>query len=280
MTEPFLLAALFGLAAALLVWSLQGTLRRRWDHDVAWLEHTMWRFTPDPVHASRYVALFYVLAVLVLFVLLLVVRNWLIALGLWAVIIVVPKLAMDRAWANRRKKIEAQLPATVRQMSSSVGSGMTLAQAIERLSSRAPDPIRVEFRIMTGYWKAGSDFTATIEAAKRRLGLQNFNLFASAILVNQKLGGNISETLDRLAGSLEGIDRMKREVRAATAEGRTNIKVLAVAPVIMLGLVALMDADAVALLFTRPVGHLLLAAAGVLTAAGTLWAWRIVHADV
>ena len=55
-------------------------------------------------------------------------------------------------------------------------------------------------------------------------------LFASAILVNQKLGGNISQTLDRLAGSLESIEHMRREVHAATSEGRTNIKVLAIAP--------------------------------------------------
>jgi tight adherence protein B len=277
---PALLAALIGLSAALLVWSLRGRLAARWNYDVAWVEHTVWRFTPDPVNARRYVALFYGGAVLVLFLLLLLVPNKILAAGLWAILIAVPRLAVSRAWAKRRQQIEQQLPIAVRQMSSSVASGMTLAQAIERLAGRAPDPIRVEFRIMTGYWQLGSDFTATIEEAKRRLSLENFNLFASAILVNQRLGGNVSLTLDRLAGSLEAIDQMKREVHAATAEGRTNIKVLAVAPFGMLGLVALMDAGAVGMLLTRSFGHLLLAVAALLTATGTLWAWRIVNANV
>jgi tight adherence protein B len=277
---PALLAALIGLSAALLVWSLRGRLAARWNYDVAWVEHTVWRFTPDPVNARRYVALFYGGAVLVLFLLLLLVPNKILAAGLWAILIAVPRLAVSRAWAKRRQQIEQQLPIAVRQMSSSVASGMTLAQAIERLAGRAPDPIRVEFRIMTGYWQLGSDFTATIEEAKRRLNLENFNLFASAILVNQRLGGNVSLTLDRLAGSLEAIDQMKREVHAATAEGRTNIKVLAVAPFGMLGLVALMDAGAVGMLLTRSFGHLLLAVAALLTATGTLWAWRIVNANV
>jgi tight adherence protein B len=277
---PALLAVLIGLSAALLVWSLRGRLVARWNHDVAWVEHTVWRFTPDPVNARRYVALFYGGAVLVLFLLLLLVPNKILAAGLWAILIAVPRLAVSRAWAKRRQQIEQQLPIAVRQMSSSVASGMTLAQAIERLAGRAPDPIRVEFRIMTGYWQLGSDFTATIEEAKRRLNLENFNLFASAILVNQRLGGNVSLTLDRLAGSLEAIDQMKREVHAATAEGRTNIKVLAVAPFGMLGLVALMDAGAVGMLLTRSFGHLLLAVAALLTATGTLWAWRIVNANV
>jgi tight adherence protein B len=277
---PALLAVLIGLSAALLVWSLRGRLVARWNHDVAWVEHTVWRFTPDPVNARRYVALFYGGAVLVMFLLLLLVPNKILAVGLWAILIAVPRLAVSRAWAKRRQQIEQQLPIAVRQMSSSVASGMTLAQAIERLAGRAPDPIRVEFRIMTGYWQLGSDFTATIEEAKRRLNLENFNLFASAILVNQRLGGNVSLTLDRLAGSLEAIDQMKREVHAATAEGRTNIKVLAVAPFGMLGLVALMDAGAVGMLLTRSFGHLLLAVAALLTATGTLWAWRIVNANV
>ena len=277
---PALLAVLLGLSATLLVWSLRGKLVVRWNHDVAWVEHTVWRFTPEPVDARRYVALFYGGAVLALFVLLLVMPSKILAVGLWVVLIAVPRLAVSRAWAKRRQRIEEQLPVAVRQMSSSVASGMTLTQAIERLADRAPDPIRIEFRIMTGYWQLGSDFTATIEEAKRRLSLENFNLFASAILVNQRLGGNVSLTLDRLAGSLEAIEQMKREVHAATAEGRTNIKVLAVAPFGMLGLVALMDAGAVGMLLTRPFGHLLLAVVALLTAAGTLWAWRIVNANV
>ena len=41
-----------------------------------------------------------------------------------------------------------------------------------------------------------------------------------------------------------------------------------------------MDTDAVMMLLTRPVGHLFLGVAAALTAAGTLWAWKIVHANV
>ena len=48
----------------------------------------------------------------------------------------------------------------------------------------------------------------------------------------------------------------------------------------MLGLVSLMDSGAVGMLLTRPAGHLLLAVAALLTAAGTMWAWRIVNANV
>ncbi|MHC4991784.1 MAG: type II secretion system F family protein [Planctomycetota bacterium] len=277
---PLVLSIAFGLVGAMVVWALQDDLRRRWERDVAWLQHTIWRFTPDPFDARPWVAGFYVGAVVLLFLFLLVIPFKLLGVGIWVLLIVVPKLAIDRAWAKRRKTIEQQLPVVVRQMSSSVGSGMTLVQAIERLGERGPEPIRTEFRIMANYWKMGSDFGSTIEEAKRRLALKNFTLFASAILVNQRMGGNVTETLDRLADSLESLERMRRDVYAATAEGRTNIKVLAVAPFIMLGLIAFMDPGAVGMLFTTTIGLFILAIALLLAGTGTAWAWKVVNADV
>jgi tight adherence protein B len=274
------LAATIGASAALAVWALRDLLAKRHRQDVGWLKHSIWRFTPDPIPAERYVAWYHAAAFAVLFLLLLFAPSIWVALLVWVLLLLAPRALIARAWGVRKKQIDGQLPAAVRQMSASVGSGLSLAQAIEHLAERAPDPIRTEFRLMANYWKRGADYSAIIEEAKRRLVLPNFDLFASALIVNQRMGGNITQTLDSLAGALESIDRMKRDVHAATSEGRTNIKVLALAPLIMLGLVALMDAEAVGLLFTSALGQIILTAAAALTATGTWWAWRIVHADV
>ena len=224
------LAAAFGASAALAVWALRARLVLRHEQDVGWLKHSIWRFTPDPIPAERYVAWFYAAAAALLFLLLLVTPNVPVALVVWVLLLLVPRALIARAWSVRRKQIDGQLPGAVRQMSASVGSGLSLAQAIDLMAQRAPDPIRTEFRLMANYWKRGADYSAIIEEAKRRLALPNFNLFASALIVNQRMGGNITQTLDSLAGALESIDKMKREVHAATSEGRTNIKVLALAP--------------------------------------------------
>lgn len=279
---PLILAIMLGVSGTLLVWSLRGWLRARWDTDVAWLAHAVWRFTPEPFNARPYVAAYYIIAVLLLFGLLMIFRfpTNVAALVVWGVLLVVPKLLVERAWTKRRKLVDAQLPVAVLQVSSNVAAGMSLIQAVERVSERAPAPINSEFGIMANYWSLGADFSATMEEAKRRLRLENFNLFASALLINQTMGGNVVDTLDRLAHSLESIEHMQKDVYAATAEGRTNVKVLTIAPLIMLAFDALMDFEAVGWLFTRPVGHILLGIAVALTAAGTFWAWSIVNADV
>ena len=53
---PLVLALMLGVSGTLLVWSLRGWLRARWDADIAWLSHAVWRFTPEPFDARPYVA--------------------------------------------------------------------------------------------------------------------------------------------------------------------------------------------------------------------------------
>lgn len=280
MPEILGLSLLIGIALALLIWALRDDLRLRWERDVQWLEHTVWRFTPEPFDGRSYVAAYYAASFAVLVVFLWLFASKLIAVVCWLVIAILPKILVKRAWEKRRKTIHDQLPGSILRMSSSVASGMSLPQAIDRLAEREPQPINTEFRIIANYYRLGSDFESTIEEARRRLALQDFNLFASAVVISQRMGGNIVTTLDRLARALETIARMRREVYAATAEGRQNIKVLCLAPFIMLGLIAFIDAQAVGMLFTTPLGNALLFVAALLTAAGTFWAWKIINADI
>lgn len=272
-------AVLAGVACGLTVWLLRGPLRARWNKDVEWLQLAVWRFSPEPFDARPWVAGYYATALLLLVVCWLTPLRY-VDLLISAAILAAPRIVLENRWMHRRREIGEQLPAAVRLMSSGVASGLTLAQAIERLAERGPSPIKMEFRLMANLWKHGSDLPGVIREARRRIGLPDFDLFASAVLVNQRMGGDITRTLDRLADALESTDRMRRDVFAATSEGRTNVKVLVIAPFIMLGFVELMDHEAVALLFSKGLGLALLGIAGLLTAIGTIWAWSIVHADV
>lgn len=274
------IALLAGIALAALIWGFHKNIISLYEREVHWLERAIWRFSPEPFNGRPWVLGFYAAAILIP-----ILWLWLFPFKIGAVLTPVlllwlPRVMIEKKWEKRRKLIDQQLPACVLQMSQSVAAGMTLAQAVDRLAERGDEPIRTEFRVMSNFWKHGADFTLTIDEAKRRLSLPNFNLFASALLVNLRMGGNVVETLERLGRSIQGIERMKEEVYAATSEGRTNIKVIGACPFVMLGFTAIMDFQAVLLCFTRPVGWALLSVAGALIAAGMLWAWRIVNADI
>ena len=278
MTE-LVLALLIGASLGLFVWSLRLELAARFKADVAWVEHWRWRFSPDPIDARPLVAGFYAGAI-GLFLLLALLLNPLLALILWGGLVMIPRMMIHSNWNKRRAKLDDQLPIAVLGLSSSVASGMTLVQAMERLAAEGDEPIRTEFQLMANYWRMGADFSTTLEEAKRRLDLPDFSLFSSALLINQRMGGNVVITLDRLAHSLDAVARMRRDVFVATSEGRMNAKVLAASPIafILFGLV--IDPEAVGWLFTKTGGHVILAVAGALDGAGFLWAWKIVKSDV
>ena len=159
-------------------------------------------------------------------------------------------------------------------------AGLTLVQAITRLAEQAPEPIRSEFKIMANQYGLGADMETVIRNAKARLNLPNFSLFASALLLNREMGGDVSETLTRISKSLDKLREMRKTVEAHTSEGRTNIKVLLVAPVFMLLVMAMVVPLGVRLLFTSLPGLAILTIALGLAGAGVYMANRITKAEI
>lgn len=271
---------LIGAAVVLLAWGARGWLRAKYLHDVEWLRKTTLRFNPNPINARLRVSIYYVVMGVLLVFLMWKTPNPLIGLGLWAVLQMLPPIIADFAWKQRRAKIDEQLPAAIAAMCNSIKAGLTLVQSIQRLGEAAPEPIRTEFRVMGAQYAYGSDLEATLREAKDRLKLANFNLFASAVLLNREMGGDVAETLDRISRSLDKLKEMRQTIRAHTSEGRTNIKVLLVAPVIMLLMMATVDYEGVKMLFTTPQGYGVLLVAALLTGTGVYFAAKITKSDV
>jgi Flp pilus assembly protein TadB len=159
-------------------------------------------------------------------------------------------------------------------------AGLTLVQGVTRLAEQAPEPVRSEFKIMANQYAYGADMEVVIRSAKGRLDLPNFNLFATALLLNREMGGDVSATLARISKSLEKIREMHKTVEAHTSEGRTNIKVLLVAPVFMLLIMGLVDTKGVMMLFSTVPGLAVLTVAAALAGAGAYLAGRITRTDV
>ena len=94
------------------------------------------------------------------------------------------------------------------------------------------------------------------------------------------MGGDISETLTRISKSLDKLREMRKTVEAHTSEGRTNIKILLLAPVAMLLLMAAMEGKGVMMLFTTTQGVAMLMIAGLLAGTGVYLARRITRSEI
>jgi len=274
------IAATLGLSFALLIWGGRGWLTGKYRRDVEWIRQTWLRFNPTPAAAEVWTIAMYAIFLALLLGLLLFTPHPLIALALWLVCMKAPAIAVEFAWRARRRQIDLQLSPAITAMCNSIRAGLTLVQAVQRLAEQAPEPIRTEFRVMANRYAYGADLESTIREAKARLGLANFNLFASALLLNREMGGDVAETLGRISASLDKMRQMRQTVEAHTSEGRTNIKILVIAPVLMLLMMATVDGPGVRLMFTTPQGYAVLLVAGFLTAIGIYFASKITRTEI
>jgi tight adherence protein B len=268
-----------GLAVALGAWSLRSAAAAKFARDQEWIRATYARFQPEPIDARMYTLGYYAIFA-VLLVVFLGLFPLVFALVFWGASFFVPGLLVRWAWARRRAQIDLQIPQAVSTLANSMRAGLSLVQAITRLSEQAPEPIRSEFKIMANQYGYGADMETVIRNAKARLNLPNFSLFASALLLNREMGGDVSETLTRISKSLDKLREMRRTVEAHTSEGRTNIKVLVVAPAFMLLLMATIVPSGVKMLFTTVPGLAILTIALLLAGAGAYLAIRITKAEI
>jgi tight adherence protein B len=274
------IAALVGLAATLLLLGGKAWVMRRFNGHVDWVRDTALRFHPYPIQAERWTLMGYALLVGIFIILLFISPHPLIAVGFWLVLLLLPKIIVEMVWKRRRAQIDQQIPAAVAALANSLKAGLTLVQALQRLADSAPEPIRTDFRVIVNRYAYGANLEETVKEAKARLKLANFNLFASALLINREMGGDISETLFRISQSLDKLQQMRKTVEAHTSEGRTNIKIILVAPVLLLLMMATVDSEGVMLLFNSAQGWAVLVMAGIFIGAGVFFASMITKSEI
>jgi tight adherence protein B len=278
--NPTSIAALIGLSAALAAWSLRAQLERQFRRDSDWVAKTAARFSPNPVDATAWTAGYYGLLAVLFLVLVAIMPNPLFAIVFWLLLLWVPKVIVEAMWQKRRRQVELQLPAAISSLANSIRAGLTLVQGIRRLSETAPEPIRSDFLVMANRYDLGGGLESTIIEARDRMQSQGFNLFASALLVNREMGGDAAETLGRISESLEKLHEMRKTIEAHTSEGRTNIKVLLIAPVGMLLMLSAVDSEGVKMLFTTPEGYGVLLVAGIFIGLGIYFSSKLTNQEV
>lgn len=201
-------------------------------------------------------------------------------IGLGIGVLFLPKPIFQYLKAQRQDRFNEQLPAALDQMTSSTKAGLSLAQAIEEVARTAQPPISQEFSIIVHEYDLGSDLATAIQAARPRLRSRNFNLAATALLVNREKGGNLPETLETLSNSLKEIWRLEQKMITASAEGRKAIKLIAAMPFFIYVMVATAQPELAEVLVSSFAGLAILSLAVFLYLAAIWWLNRTLQVDI
>ncbi|MEU8629598.1 type II secretion system F family protein [Streptomyces sp. NPDC048669] len=124
----------------------------------------------------------------------------------------------------------------------------------------------------------GGDVPGALGQAACEPGLDGLAGVAACWRVAVDGGAGLAAGLDRLEGALRAERRRREELRAQLAGAWSTVVVLALLPVLGMGLGAALGAEPLRVLLHSPAGLVCLVAGGLLETAGLLWAGRIVRA--
>ena len=207
-------------------------------------------------------------------------RSVLVAAALAAVGGVIPYFVLSFKKRRRLNRFEEHLPEAIDLMTRAIRAGHPFSSGIGMVADESPEPVNGEFQRLFDEMRFGMPFDDAVVGMTDRVDLIDTRMFATAILVQREVGGNLAEILDNLAGSIRSRFSVRRQLRVITAQGRLSGYILSVLP-IAVGLgIFLISPEYMAPLVDTTVGHFLIVAAVVAQILGYLWIRRIVNIEI
>ncbi len=189
----------------------------------------------------------------------------------------VPVMGLRYLRSRRRSLFEEQLPEAVDIMVRSLKAGHPLPVALSMVGRELPDPIGTEFGLTTDELTYGLDLETAMHQMSARVGQDDFSLVVTAISIQSKTGGNLSELLTNLSKVLRDRFKMRRRVRAVSAEGRMSAIGLSCLPIIVFILLQIFAPDFYADIWNEPKVHYGLGGAAVMMIIGNIIMMRMVN---
>jgi tight adherence protein B len=209
---------------------------------------------------------------------------WLLAgwVGLLIALVLsaVTPIAVLNILVDRRSKLFAsQLPDVLKLTSSSLRAGFSLIQGLESVTRQMREPSKVELQRVLAEARLGRPLEDALEAAADRIRNRDFTESVVAVRIQQESGGNLAVLFDTLAETMVQRVRMRREVRALTAEGRLSAYILGLLPPALAVFIYVVDRAYMSVLFHTFAGKVMLVTGIVLELVGFFWMWRTVKID-
>ena len=158
----------------------------------------------------------------------------LIAIAVGVFMFPLPRLLLRSLRRRRLNKFNFQLEDALGIMSSALKAGFSINQALEEVAEQNQHPIAVEFRLLIQEIRLGVPLDQALDTMCRRLGSDDFELVATAITTARQTGGELTGTLDRVAGLIRERVRIANKVRAVTAMGRLQAVMIGAMPFVLM----------------------------------------------
>ncbi len=179
---------------------------------------------------------------------------------------------------RRVQKFQSQLPQAMQLMARAVRAGESLEQAVHLVAESAQDPLRSEFRRSLKQIEMGLPVRAAMKSMSDRMDTMDTRLFGSTLSVHRESGGNLAETLDRLATVIRKRYEYHQRLRSSTGAGRASVILIAALGIFVFSYMFLFRPDYGSEMWSTASGQIMLVFAVASEFIGLIWVFFLLKA--
>ena len=146
----------------------------------------------------------------------------------------------DRALAEAACE---QMPEVLRSLSSALGAGRSLPQAIEYVGTTVGEPVGAEFQRASLEIKGGKPVDRAIDDLCGRIDAPGVSVMGTALQISQRTGSSLTDLFSRTASMVAESSGLRRELQVKTSQVRLSAKVVAGIPVLLVCALTLLSPD-------------------------------------
>jgi tight adherence protein B len=180
---------------------------------------------------------------------------------------------------RREAKFLAAFPDAVDIIVRGIKAGLPLLDSMRVITSDAPEPLKSEFRAIIETQTVGIPIGEACGRLYERIPVPEANFFAIVIGIQQKAGGNLSEALGNLSRVLRDRKKMKAKIQAMSMEAKASAVIIACLPLAVMTLVYITSPQYIELLWTHPMGRMMLVACAAWMSMGVLVMRKMINFD-
>jgi tight adherence protein B len=180
---------------------------------------------------------------------------------------------------RREAKFLQGFPDAVDIIVRGIKAGLPLLESMRIITSDAPEPLKSEFRAIIETQTIGIPLGEACGKLYERIPVPEANFFGIVIAIQQKAGGNLSEALGNLSRVLRDRKKMKAKIQAMSMEAKASASIIAALPFAVMMLVYITSPDYIELLWTHPMGRMMLVCCAAWMTIGVLVMRKMINFD-
>ena len=191
-----------------------------------------------------------------------------------------PFLILKMKISQRKQAFNDQLGDTMVLIANALRTGYSFMQAVDMVAREMPKPVGEEFARVLKELNLGVTTEDSLNNMAKRVNSEDLDLVITAVLIQRQVGGNLAVVLDSIASTIRERIKIKGHIKTLTAQGKISGIIVGLLPIVIGGVIYLINPEYIRVLFIHPMGKAMLIAGALSQFIGMMVIRNIINIDI